>query len=417
MQELKAEIIAVGTELLLGQIANTNAKWLSEQLAYIGVNTYYHSVVGDNLDRLVNVFKTAKDRSNVIIVMGGLGPTSDDLTREGFQKISNLPIIEEKIAMEKIIQFYKSQKVPMTENNRRQARVFQGAKVIENKLGMAPGMIVTFADKRWIFLPGVPREMKQMVNDSVVPYLQSVNGDKTVIESRILRLIGIGESALEAKLDPLIDEQTNPTIALLAQNDGNIIRLTAKAPTTERAKVLLDQYEQLIEEKVGKYIYGTDQTTIEEEIYRLLQNNNERISVAESLTGGLFSERLINVPGASKVIPGSIVSYETQIKRDVLNVSETTIKNYGTVSEQCAYEMAKNVAKMFKTDYGISFTGVAGPSRTEGKPVGTVYISIFHQSGKNIVEKALLPGDRYAIRHRAVLKGFELLLKCLKFKI
>ncbi|HLS20459.1 MAG TPA: competence/damage-inducible protein A [Bacillota bacterium] len=415
MKEIKAEIIAVGTELLLGQIANTNAKWLSEQLAYIGVNTYYHSVVGDNLNRLVNVFKTAKHRSNVIIVMGGLGPTSDDLTREGFQQISHLPIVEEKNAMAKILHFYETQNITMTENNRRQARIFQGAKVIENKLGMAPGMIVTFANKLWIFLPGVPREMKQMVNDSVVPYLQSVNGDETIIQSRILRLIGIGESALEAKLAHLIEKQTNPTIALLAQNDGNIIRLTAKAPTIDRANILLDEYEYLIEQKVGQYIFGSGQETIEEKIYYLLKNKNKYISAAESLTGGLFTERLINVPGASEVIPGSIVSYDARIKKDVLNVSEATIKRDGTVSEQCAYEMAKNVAEMFQTDYGISFTGVAGPDRTEGKPVGTVYIAIYHRSGKKVVEQVLLSGDRYSIRHRAVLKGYEMLLKILKF--
>src|SRR5690625_899971 len=219
MRKINAEIIAVGTELLLGQIANTNARWLSEQLALIGVNTYYHSVVGDNLDRLIKVFTTAKNRSNIIIIMGGLGPTTDDLTREGFQKLSNIPIVQEPQAMEKIFQFYRSQQIPMTANNRRQARVFEGAHVIENKLGMAPGMIVDYANKIWIFLPGVPREMKQMVSDEVIPYLQTVNGDETVIQSRILRLIGIGESALEAKIADIIDEQTNPTIALLAQKD------------------------------------------------------------------------------------------------------------------------------------------------------------------------------------------------------
>lgn len=414
MKELKAEIIAVGTELLLGQIANTNAKWLSEQLAFIGVNTFYHSVVGDNLDRLVNVFSTAKNRSNVIIVMGGLGPTTDDLTREGFQKISNLPIIEEKKAMKKILDFYKSQQMKMSENNRRQARVFERARVLDNKLGMAPGMIVNYAQKLWIFLPGVPREMKQIARDFVLPYLQSVNGDETVIQSRILRLIGIGESTLEEKLSHLIDGQTNPTIALLAQNDGNIIRLTAKAATKEKAQKLLDQYEQLIEEKVGQYIYGIGQKTIEETVYELLQQKGKLISAAESLTGGLFSERLINVPGASKIIPGSMICYDTKIKRDVLKVSAATLQQFGAVSEQCATEMAKNVAKMYQTDYGISFTGVAGPKRSEGKPVGTVYIAIYDQYGKSIVEKVFFQGDRYSIRHRAVLKGYELLLKVLK---
>lgn len=416
MRDLKAEIIAVGTELLLGQIANTNAKWLSEQLALIGVNTYYHSVVGDNLERLIKVFTTAKNRSNIIIIMGGLGPTTDDLTREGFQKLSNIPIVQEPQAMEKIFQFYRSQQIPMTANNRRQARVFEGAHVIENKLGMAPGMIVDYANKIWIFLPGVPREMKQMVSDEVIPYLQTVNGDETVIQSRILRLIGIGESALEAKIADIIDEQTNPTIALLAQNDGNIIRLTAKAPSTEEASQLLDEYEQKIEARVGTYIYGTGQRSIAETIFHLLNDEGKTISAAESLTGGLFTERLINVPGASHIIPGSIVSYGAHVKKDILKVKKATIEQYGTVSEQCALEMAQNVALMFQTDYGISFTGVAGPDRSEDQPVGTVYIAIYSHTDEPIVEKALLSGDRYAVRHRAVLKGFELLLKRLKSK-
>lgn len=414
MKEVNAEIIAVGTELLLGQIANTNAKWLSEQLASIGVNTYYHTVVGDNLDRLVNVFETAKDRSNVIIIMGGLGPTGDDLTREGFQKLSNLPIVEDKRTMNRILQVYKKQGTTMTTNNRRQARVFQGAQVINNELGMAPGMIVTFAEKKWIFLPGVPREMKQMVNQSVIPYLQTLNGDETIIQSKILRLIGIGESVLENKLADLIEQQTNPTIALLAQNDGNIIRLTAKGTSREEVATLLNKYEPLITNRVGHYIYGYGQETIEEHVLHLLKQKNARISAAESLTGGLFTERLIAVPGASAVIPGSIVSYAPHIKQKMLNVSKATLANDGVVSEQCAYEMAKNVAHSFDTKYGISFTGVAGPEPVENKPVGTVYISIYDQSGNYIVEKVSLSGERQAIRHRAVLKGYELLLNMLK---
>lgn len=416
MKEVNTEIIAVGTELLLGQIANTNAKWLSEQLASIGVNTYYHTVVGDNLDRLVNVFETAKNRSNLIIIMGGLGPTGDDLTREGFQKLSNIPIVEDEQTMNRILQVYKKQGATMTANNRRQARIFQDAQVIKNELGMAPGMIVTFAGKKWIFLPGVPREMKQMVSQLVIPYLQTLNGDETIIQSKVLRLIGIGESVLENKLADLIEEQTNPTIALLAQNDGNIIRLTAKGASREEVTTLLDKHEELITSRVGNYIYGYGQETIEEHVFYLLKQKNAQISAAESLTGGLFTERLIAVAGASAVIPGSIVSYAPHIKQDMLNIAESTLANDGVVSEQCAYEMAKNVAHHFDTTYGISFTGVAGPEPAENQPIGTVFISIYDQSGNYIVEKVILSGDRQAIRHRAVLKGYELLLNMLKNK-
>lgn len=414
MREIRAEIVAVGTELLLGQIANTNAQWLSEQLALIGVNTYYHTVVGDNLERLVKVFTTAKKRSNVIIVMGGLGPTTDDLTREGFQKLTGLSIVEDSQAMDKIKQFYDNQDTKMTENNRRQARIFQGSRVITNPLGMAPGMIVTDDENVWIFLPGVPREMKRMVQDTVMPYLRTLNGDQTIIESRVLRLIGIGESALEDKLSHLIEQQTNPTIALLAQNDGNIIRLTAKASSTDLANKLLDKYEEKIDELVGQYIYGYGQDTIEEKVFQMLQQSNLTISAAESLTGGQFIERLVALPGASDVTPGGIVSYGINAKRDLLNIDQSILDQYGTVSDKCALKMAKNVAMSLKTDYGISFTGIAGPKPVENKSVGTVYIGIYHRSGKSIVEKVHLSGDRYSIRQRATLKGFEILLKILK---
>src|SRR5699024_1848161 len=250
--------------------------------------------------------------------------------------------------------------------------------------------------------------------DTVMPYLRTLNGDQTIIESRVLRLIGIGESALEDKLSHLIEQQTNPTIALLAQNDGNIIRLTAKASSTDLANKLLDKYEQKIDELVGQYIYGYGQDTIEEKVFQMLRQNNLTISAAESLTGGLFIERLVSLPGASKITPGGIVSYGTNAKRDLLNVDQSILDQYGTVSEKCALKMAQNIALLLKTDYGISFTGIEGCNAMDHEIVGTSYISIYHRSGKSIVEEVLLSGDRYSNRQLAILKGFELLLKILK---
>lgn len=413
-QAIKTEIIAVGTELLLGQITNTNAKWMSEQLAIHGVNTYYHTVVGDNLQRLVETLQIAQGRSDVIILTGGLGPTEDDLSREAFQQLSDLNIVEESIAMEKIEQYFKKQGREMTPNNRRQARVFEGSHVLHNKYGMAPGNIVKHDDKRWIFLPGVPREMKQLFTDDVIPYLKEINGEM-VIQSTVLRFTGIGESALEHELQALISSQQNPTIAPLAQNDGVTIRLTAKAATKEVVEELLSDTKALILEQVGQYCYGVNDETIEEKVFQLLQQHHKSIASAESLTGGLFANKLVSLNGTSTVYKGSIICYDKNVKLHVLNVEPKIIKEEGTVSAACASQLAENVATVLDTSIGISFTGVAGPDTLEGKEVGTVYIGLYDRdTGYSHVERCLFPGDRTQIRYRSILKGYELLLHYLQ---
>src|SRR5699024_5962369 len=335
-------------------------QWIAEQLAMQGVNTYYHTVVGDNLERLVDTLKIAQSRSDVIIITGGLGPTEDDLSREAFQKISSLPIVEEPIAMQKIEQFFKEQGSEMTPNNRKQARVFEASQVLNNKYGMAPGNIVENEEKSWIFLPGVPREMKQLFLDDVIPYLKKLNGEM-LIQSTVLRFTGIGESALEQQLQDLIHSQSNPTIAPLAQKDGVTIRLTAKGSSKN---------------EVEQYFYGVDDESIEEKLFQLLQKNNKSISSAESLTGGLFANKLVSLNGTSTVYKGSVVCYDKNVKQHVLKVEKAVIDNDGTVSAICAEQLAKNVAIILDTSLGISFTGVAGPDKLEGKAVGTVFIGI-----------------------------------------
>src|SRR5690625_2224566 len=354
---LNSEIITVGTELLLGQITNTNSQWIAEQLAENGINTFYQTVVGDNLDRLSHTFRQAQERSNVVIVTGGLGPTEDDLSREAFQKICNIPIVEEPNALKKIEEFYHKQQVTMTPNNKRQARVFKDSNVLENKTGMAPGNIVEYDDVIWIFLPGVPREMKQLFFDDVLPFLKQLNGEM-ILQSKVLRFTGIGESVLEHKLHSLISTQQNPTIAPLAQKDGVTIRLTAKAGTIEEAEELIEQTKTAVLNEVGDYFYGIDQETLEEKVFSLLQAQNKRIACAESLTGGLFADRFVSLNGASTIFKGGIVCYDPAVKQNVLGVSKETIENEGTVSEACALEMAKNVARLLNTSIGISFTGV-----------------------------------------------------------
>ncbi|MUK89842.1 competence/damage-inducible protein A [Ornithinibacillus sp. L9] len=413
MKQLNAEIIAVGTELLLGQIANTNAQWISEQLAAYGVNVFYHGVVGDNLKRVEETFQQAKGRSDLIIVTGGLGPTDDDLTREAFQTVSNLSMYEHKPSMDKISEYFRKQKSEMTINNRKQARVFTDSEVIENKVGMAPGMVVSMNEQKWIFLPGVPREMKQMMRDDVLPYIQELMGTSEMIKSTVLRFIGIGEAKLEHEISDIIQSQQNPTIAPLAQNEGVVIRLTAKGNSTEMVNNLLQQGKQNILDRVGKFYYGVNEETIECKIVSLLIENHKTIAAAESLTGGLFTERVISVNGASAVCPGGVVCYDTTVKTNVLGVHEDTIVTNGAVSKECALEMATNIRNLLKTDIGISFTGVAGPDAIEGKPVGTVYIAICSE-GQTIIEKFTFQGNRDAIRRKTILKGFELLFNQLK---
>jgi nicotinamide-nucleotide amidase len=413
MKPFKAEIIAVGTELLLGQIANTNAQWISSRLAAYGIHIYNHFVVGDNLERVESAFSQAQTRSDIIIVTGGLGPTEDDMTREAFHRVSNLEVVEHTPSMKKIEHYFAERQKEMTPNNRRQARIFKGAQVLDNQVGMAPGMILDYKDKTWIFLPGVPKEMKQLISNDVLPYLQKLTGREEIIKSLVLKFIGIGESSLEHELRDLIHAQTNPTIAPLAQQDGIVIRLTAKERTDDQANALLESMKQQILKRVGDYFYGVDDDTVEQQVIKLLKAHRQSLAAAESLTGGMFTSRLISVDGASEVCPGGIVSYDNKVKQHVLGVSEKTIQTNGTVSEACALEMAINVRKQLDTTIGISFTGVAGTEEVEGHPVGTVFMAICNGEERH-VNQYLFQGDRNEIRRKTVLKGLENILKTFK---
>ncbi|TCT26698.1 competence/damage-inducible protein cinA [Melghiribacillus thermohalophilus] len=414
MRHLRAEIIAVGTELLLGQILNTNARWISRKLADLGIDVYYHHTVGDNLKRLKHVMNLAKERSNLIVVTGGLGPTDDDLTKEAASAVIPSELYEHEPSLRHIRDFFKNNHIPMTENNRKQALVFKDAVVFPNQEGMAPGMFVESEQAAWIFLPGVPGEMKHLMTDHVIPFLQKHYHVKDYIVSRILRFIGIGEATLENELTDLIKNQTNPTIAPLA-NEGEVtLRLTAKAHSKKECDTLISRVEKKVMERVGAYLYGTDDDTIEETVFQLLKSQGLTIASAESLTGGRFIESLVSLPGASSVVAGSVVSYGTEIKKEVLLVSDKIIDEFGTVSAECAGEMAKQIQQIMKTDIGISFTGNAGPNPSEGKPVGTVFIGIKIGDQPVQVKELHLFGSRSQIRARTVKKGYEMLFKKLK---
>jgi nicotinamide-nucleotide amidase len=408
---MNAEIIAVGSELLLGQIANTNAQFLSKQLAELGVNVYYHTVVGDNSDRLRQSIKLAEQRADLLIFTGGLGPTKDDLTKETIASILGRNLVMDQDALHSIEEYFRKVKRVMSENNKKQALVLNGCNVLPNHHGMAPGMFLSIDNHHYMLLPGPPKEMQPMfLNFGRTAIMKELKIQER-IESRVLRFFGIGESQLETDITDLIDSQTNPTIAPLAADHEVTLRLTAKHQTLEGASILLDETERQILGRVGEFFYGYNDTSLAIEVMNLLQDRNLTISSAESVTGGLFSQNLTKISGASKVVSGGIVCYTNEIKQNVLQVSSSTIQNEGAVSEKCAKELAENIKKIMKTDIGIGFTGVAGPDPLEGKPVGTVYIGIALPNETTHTYALTLAGSRGTIRERSIRYGLHYLMK------
>ena len=411
---MNAELIAVGSELLLGQIANTNAQFISRSLAEIGVNVYYHTVVGDNPARLRKAIEVAESRANLIIYTGGLGPTKDDITKEVVSSYIGKTLMTDQKAMDNIEEYFKKVDRVMTENNRKQALIVSGAEVFPNHNGMAPGMAVSHGDILHVLLPGPPSEMKPMHQDYVIPFLTRLMDRVERIDSKVLRFFGIGESQLETEIEDLLEQQSNPTIAPLASEGEVTLRLTAKHESIEEADKLLKETEEKILSRVGEYFYGYDDTTIMYELINLLKENELTISAAESLTGGMFQEKMTDIQGAGLILKGGIVVYTNEAKKKLLNVKEATIDRYGVVSEQCAMEMADNIKEMLQSDIGISFTGVAGPDELEGHPVGTVYIGIAIDGRQTFAKKLNLGGMREANRVRSMKYGCHFLIRELR---
>lgn len=409
---MKAEIIAVGTELLLGQIPNTNAQIISNALQEIGIDVYFHTCVGDNQERLLDILETGFKRSDIIILTGGLGPTKDDLTKETVAAYLNLPLIMDKSSLKNIKSYFAEKGKPITENNYKQALVPEGALAIENKIGTAPGILLNKNEKIIVLLPGPPREMEPMLKDAVIPYLSKMCS--STIFSRVMKFYGIGESALEEKLEDLISQQTNPTIAPLAKMGEVTIRLTAKAKNRMAAGKIIKPVEDEITKRVGKFLYGYDDDSVEEIVARLLSQFNKTIAVAESCTGGLMAHKLTNIPGISQFFERGIVSYSNCSKEELLKVNPDTIKKYGAVSEKTAKEMAQGIRISSGTDIGVSITGIAGPGGgTSEKPVGLVYIG-YSDSNICYAEKHIFNGERTDIKERSVNSAFHLVRKMLQ---
>lgn len=408
---MKAEIIAVGTEILLGDIVNTNAQYLAQELAALGIDMYYQQVVGDNENRIIHAFEEAYSRSDIIITTGGLGPTDDDLTKEVAARYFNRELLTHEESIEKIKNYFKFRERKMTENNLKQGLMPEGAIVINNDNGTAPGVIIEDNNKIMIILPGPPREMKPMFEETVKPYLQK-KAD-SVLVSRVVKILGIGESAVAHELKDIMDKQTNPTIAPYAKEAGVMLRITAKAKTHDKAVKLIEPIEKEIKDRLGDNVYATEDISIEDVVAKLLIQKKLTISTAESCTGGMIASTLINYPGISEVFLEGAVTYSNEAKHNRLGVNNDTLDKYGAVSEETAREMAIGIAKTARTDVSIVTTGIAGPDGgTEEKPVGLVYIGVYVK-GEVTVQRCIFNGNRSRVRQQATTTGLDMLRRIL----
>lgn len=406
---MKCEIIAVGTELLLGNIVNSNARYLSEKLAELGVEVYYHITVGDNIGRLKEAIETSLKRSDIIITTGGLGPTDDDLTKDGVAEALGLKLIPHKQSLEKLEGYFKEANRPMPECNKKQGYIPEGSVVLENNNGTAPGIMIEKDGKVIILLPGPPKEMMPMFANQVYTYLKAKSG--FVIRSKTLRIVGVGESTIQEKLQYIFDMQSNPTVAPYAKDGEVHLRITAKCKNEVEANIKLQEMEAKITNILQKSIYGYDDESLEYIVYRLLKEKNMTLSIAESCTGGMISGRLTNVSGVSSVFMNSIVTYSNEAKIKFVNVKEDTLIKYGAVSAETAQEMAKGIMIVSGTDIGLSVTGIAGPEGgTTDKPVGLFYIGI---AIGDVVEthRFYYPGSREKIRNNATTRALDILRK------
>ncbi len=408
---MKVELISIGTEILLGDIINTNAAYLAKELANIGCNVYRQSVIGDNPIRLEKALEYAFNENDVVITTGGLGPTEDDLSKNIVAKYFSEKLIFNQDIYDKIAEYLNTNQ--LSSNNAKQAYIFENGIIVDNEFGTAPGLILEKNNKIIIMLPGPPREMKPMWINKIKPYLMQKSNQ--VFVSKYVRLFGIGESRLELELKEILDSQDNPTLALYAKNSEVLIRITANAKDKEECLSLIDsKIKQL--DIVKEYIYSIEDDATEESILHKkvgeeLIKNQLTISVSESLTGGYLSNLIVENSGISSCFKGSIVAYDNEVKKNELNVSQEILNNYGAVSEQCAYEMVKNTQLKFKTDIALSTTGIAGPTGgSEHKPVGLVYIGIYYL-GNIEVFKYQFYGNRNLIKERASKEALNLVRK------
>ncbi|WP_258360077.1 competence/damage-inducible protein A [Moorella sulfitireducens (nom. illeg.)] len=408
-----AEAIFTGTEMLLGQIVNTNAAYLGRQLAAAGINLYRQVVVGDNLERIREAINNARRRADLIIVGGGLGPTEDDLSREALAAALNLPLVEDAAARENVTRYFAARRRPMPPGNLKQALLPAGARALDNPYGTAAGIFLEHEEKIYALLPGPPREFEPMVVDRLLPLLESYGARREVIFSRVLKIAGMGESAVEEVLKDLLHGD-NPTLAPLAKPGEVTLRLTARAGNPEQARELIMPLEAAIRERLGDYIFGSDADTLEGVTGTILAGRHLTLAVAESCTGGLLAHRVTNVPGSSDYFLGGMVTYSNEAKIKLLGVAEEILAAHGAVSPEVAAAMARGVRRAFAADIGVGITGIAGPGgSTPAKPVGLVYIGLDIQ-GKVEVQRELFVGERENIKWQSAQTALYLLWRGLR---
>jgi nicotinamide-nucleotide amidase len=401
---VRCDVLAVGTELLLGQIVDTNSAWIGEQLAQAGIDSYEHVVVGDNPARIVETLRALLAKSEAVIVCGGLGPTQDDVTRECIAEVMNVGLERREDIVEHIASMFSARGRDMAENNKRQADVPVGADVIWNERGTAPGLICPVGHKVVYAVPGVPYEMQNMVGGAVLPDLLRRSGAQSTIVSRTLKTWGVAESTLAELIADRVDTQTNPTIAFLARGiEGICVRITAKGSNEAEAGALIDAEEKVVREILGDIVFAVDDATMESTVLDLLRERGWTLGTAESLTGGMIASRLASVGGASDGFVGSIVSYETRIKRDVLGVTAEHI-----ISDECAIQMAEGARRVLGCDVAVAVTGVAGPEPMEGQPVGTVHMAVAVGEARPEAVKVRLPGGRDQVRQFTTISALDL---------
>ena len=415
---MKAEIIAVGTEILTGQIVNTNAQFLSEKLAEIGVDVYFQTAVGDNEARLLSLLEIASQRSNLVILTGGLGPTEDDLTKQTLAKFLGKDLVFDPQAQEKLDIFFAHRPdYARTPNNERQAQIVEGATPLPNETGLAVGGVSEVDGVTYVVLPGPPSELKPMVLNQLLPKLMT----GTKLYSRVLRFFGIGESQLVTILADLIDHQTDPTLAPYAKTGEVTLRLSTKAVSQEKADQALDILEnQILSRQTFEgislrdicYGYG-EETSLASVVVEELKKRQKSITAAESLTAGLFQATLADFSGVSAIFNGGFVTYSLEEKSKMLDISEQELKEHGVVSEFTARKMAEQARIKTQSDYGVSLTGVAGPDSLEGHPAGTVFIGLAHAKGTEVIKANIAGRSRADVRHIAVMHAFNLVHKAL----
>jgi nicotinamide-nucleotide amidase len=402
---MRCDVLAIGTELLLGQIVDTNSSWIGEQLAGAGIDTFEHRKVGDNLGRMVDALDELLVRADAVIMCGGLGPTPDDVTREAIAAVMGVELERRDDLVEWVAALFGTRGREMPANNLRQCDVPVGAEPIPNSIGTAPGIRAEIGDKVVYAVPGVPYEMRLMMSEQVLPDLLRRSGQQGAIVSRTLKTWGTSESGLAEMIADRVDAQTNPTIAFLARGiEGLSVRLTAKAPTVEEARALIEPEEQELRSTLGDLVFAVDDDTMESVVLEALRKRGLTLGVAESITGGLVAARIVNTPGSSDVFRGGVVAYTTDVKRSVLGVTAARV-----VSDESARQMAAAARRVTGADVGIGVTGVAGPAEQDGQPAGTVFFGLAVGELPAEAVGTRLPGQRDMVRQFATISLLNLL--------